>query len=191
MKNLFIYSLLLFCVVSVKAQEETQEVTQLDAVTINYQNDILSNVDDDTFLVREEHAGEFSANPIKFMQENFDIQSYISLEQDKSNNLRHNDSYRVKFSTNKGYLEAIFSRDGELKRTAQNFKNILVPSDIRKALYSNYKGWEMVKNRYTASGTSDKIDKEQYRIKLKNGNKSQIVKIVPDRMGSDIVTLDK
>ena len=127
MKNLFIYSLLLFCVVSVKAQEETQEVTQLDAVTINYQNDILSNVDDDTFLVREEHAGEFSANPIKFMQENFDIQSYISLEQDKSNNLRHNDSYRDKYSTNKGYVEAIFSRDGEWKRNAQLFKKILVP----------------------------------------------------------------
>ena len=48
----------------------------------------------------------------------------------------------------------------------------------------------MVKNTYTASGKSDQIDKELYRIKLKNGNKSQIVKIVPDRMGSDVVVRD-
>src|SRR5680860_1232900 len=80
--------------------------------------------------------------------------------------------------------------DGELTKTAQKFKNIPLPFNLRRELYTSYKGWNMVKNTYTASGKSDQIDKELYRIKLKNGNRSQIVKIVPERMGSDIVARD-
>jgi len=189
MKNVFIYSLLLFFVVSVNAQE----VTKLKATTVTFETDEISYVDNNAFLVRESYAGEFSENPIKFMNENFDIQSFISyMDQKKSTDLQksNNESYRVKFSSDKGYLEAVFSKDGELTGTTQNFKNILVPSDIRTELYANYKGWNMVKNTYTASGKSDHKDKELYRIKLKNGNRSQIVKIVPDRLGSDIVARD-
>jgi hypothetical protein len=189
MKNLIIYSLLLLCVVSVKAQE----ITKLEATTITFEpfvTDVISYLDNNTFIVRESKVGEFSANPIEFMKENFDIQNFISyLDLKKNTDLQksHFESYRVTFSSDKGYLEAKFSRDGELTDTAQNFKNILVPLNVRRELYTNYKGWNMVKNTYTASGKSDQIDKELYRIKLKNGNKSQIVKIVPDRMGSDIV----
>ncbi len=190
MKNVFIYSLLLFFVVSVKAQE----VTQLEATTVTFEpfvTDVISYLDNNSFIVKENHAGEFTKNPIKFMEQNFDIQNFISyLDKKKSTDLQksHYESYRVTFSSNKGHLEAKFSKDGELTETAQNFKNILVPLNVRRELYTNYKGWNMVKNTYTASGKSDQIDKELYRIKLKNGNKSQIVKIVPDRMGSGIVT---
>jgi len=193
MKNLIIYSLLLFFVVSVKAQE----VTQLEETTVTFKSigfDVVSNLDNYSFIVKENHAGEFSKNPINFMKENFDIQSFISfLDRQNRSHLRKTDyeSYGVTFSSSKGYLEAKFSKDGELVETSQNFKNILVPLNVRRELYRSYKGWNMVKNNYTASGKSDQIDKELYRIKLKNGNKSQIVKIVPERMGSDIVAIEQ
>jgi hypothetical protein len=181
---------LLFCVVSVKAQE----ITQLEETNVTFQP-FVTNVDSYndnsfSFMVDENYAGEFSNNPIEFMKANFDIQSLISFLDERNNNgLQKNyyGSYLVTFSTNKGDLVAKFSTDGELEETSQNFKNILVPSDIRRELYRSYKGWNMVKNTYTASGDSDKIDKELYRIKLRNGNKSKIVKIVPNRMESDIV----
>ncbi len=192
MKNVIFYSLLLLCVFSVKAQE----VTQLEATTITFEpfvTDVISYLDNNAFIVKENVAGEFTKNPIKFMKENFDVQNFISyLDQKKSTDLQKSnyESYRVTFSSSKGHLEAKFSKDGELTETAQNFKNILVPLNVRRELYTSYKGWNMVKNTYTASGDGDQIDKEMYRIKLKNGNKSQIVKIVPDRMGSDIVLRD-
>jgi len=189
MKNVIFYSLLLLCVVSIKAQE----VTKLKATTVTFVTDGISYLDDNVFIVRENYSGEFSENPVKFMKENFDIQSYISyLDLKKGTDVQksNNESYDVTFSTNKGDLVAKFSKDGELVETSQNFKNILVPSNIREELYTNYKGWNMVKNTYTASGKSDQLDKEMYRIKLKNGNKSQIVKIAPDRMGSGIVARD-
>jgi hypothetical protein len=193
MKNLFIYSLLLFWVVSFNAQE----VTQLEETNVTFLP-YVTNIDsynDNSFLVKveENYAGEFSKNPIKFMKENFDIHSLISFLDEHSNSgiqKRDYESYQVTFSTNKGDLVAKFSNDGELEETSQSFKNILVPLNVRRDLYANYKGWYMVKNSYTASGKSDQIDKELYRIKLKNGNRSQIVKIVPDRMGSGIVSRD-
>jgi len=195
MKNVIFYSLLLLCFVSVKAQE----VTQLEATTVTFITDGISHMGNDAFIVRENYAGEFSENPFKFMNQNFDIKSYISylelktyLELKRSMNPQksHNESYEVTFSTNKGDLVAKFSKDGELVETSQNFKNILIPSNIREELYASYKGWSMVKNTYKASGKSDQIDKEQYRIKLKNGNRSQIVKIVPNKAGSDVVARD-
>jgi len=193
MKNLFIYSLLLFCVVSVKAQE----ITLLEETKVTFQP-YVTNVNsylDNSFsvIVDENYTGEFSENPIEFMKKNFDIQSFISfLDKRNSNGLQKSDYdyYQVTFSTNKGDLVAKFSKEGELEETSQNFKNILVPSDIRRELYRSYKGWNMVKNTYTASGKSDQIDKELYRIKLKDGHRSQIVKIVPDRMRSDIVAIE-
>jgi hypothetical protein len=193
MKNVIFYSLLLLCVVSVKAQD----ITQLEETTVTFQP-FVTNLDsylDDSFLVmvEENYAGEFSKDPIKFMKENFDIHSFISYLDEHSNSglqKRDHDYYRVTFKTDKGDLVAKFSKDGELEETSQSFKNILVPLNVRRDLYANYKGWNMVKNSYTASGKSDQIDKELYRIKLKNGNRSQIVKIVPDRMRSDIVSRD-
>jgi len=192
MKNLFIYSLLLFCVVSVNAQE----VIKLKTTTVTFEpfvTDVISYLDNHAFIVKESVAREFTANPIKFMKENFDVQNFISyMDQRKSADLQksHYESYRVTFSSSKGRLEAKFSKDGELTETAQNFKNILLPLNVRRELYTSYKGWNQVNNTYTASGKSDKIDKELYRIKIKNGNMSRIVKIVPDRMGRDIVVRD-
>lgn len=192
MKNVIIYSLLLFWVVSAKAQE----VTQLEQTTISFEpfvTDVISYLDNHSFMIKEDYAVEFSENPINFMKENFNIKSFITyLDGRKSTDLQKSyyESYQVTFSSNKGYLDAKFSKDGELEETAQNFKNILLPLNVRRELYTSYKGWNQVKNTYTASGKSDQIDKELYRIKIKNGNRSQIVKIVPDRMGRDIVVRD-
>lgn len=189
MKNVIIYLLLLFWVVSVSAQE----VTQLKETKVTFEpfvTDVISYLDNHSFMVKENYAGEFSKNPINFMKKNFDIKNFISyLNQNESTNFQisHYESYQVTFSSNKGSLNAKFSKDGKLEETSQNFKNILLPLDVRRELYTSYKGWNQVKNSYTASGKSDQIDKELYRIKIKNGNRSQIVKIVPDRMGSGIV----
>lgn len=192
MKTVLIYSLLLFCVVSVNAQE----ITKLEETTVTFrpsETDVITYLDNHSFIVNENYAGEFSKNAIKFMKENLDIQNFISyLDQKKSTGLQksHYESYDVTLTSNKGYLNAKFSKDGELEETAQNFKNILLPLNVRRELYTSYKGWNMVKNTYTASGKSDQIDRELYRIKIKNGNRSQIVKIVPDRIGSEMVVRD-
>ncbi|HSP82264.1 MAG TPA: hypothetical protein VLN72_00875, partial [Gillisia sp.] len=106
----------------------------------------------------------------------FDIHPFI--KQLRGSNY---DSYMVEFRNSKGYLEANFDRKGALVSTSQKFKNIALPLAVSRELVTKHKGWVMTKNIYVASGKGDLVDKELYRITLKNGKSTQNVKIIPDR----------
>ena len=181
MKTLIFYSIL-FCFA---AMGQAQVVTQLDEARISINPlavKISSNVNDEVLSISEEYPGEFWANPIGFMEDKFDINDFIS-----SLDVKDVDSYLVTFKTNKGYLEADFSKDGDLTSTNQQFKDILLPLELRQRLYENNQGWTMIKNSYSAKGTGDRVDKEIYRVKLQYGNKTRRVKMVPSIVGSSKV----
>ncbi|MCZ2845694.1 MAG: hypothetical protein O2U61_04250 [Candidatus Bathyarchaeota archaeon] len=48
---------------------------------------------------------------------------------------------------------------------------------LRRTLYAEYKGWEMVKNKYVAIGTGEVIDRGVYVIDLLKGTEKQRIKI--------------
>lgn len=127
--------------------------------------------------VKESYSGEFHENPIAFMKNNFDSKSFIEYAGKDGF-----DAYTVTFKSKKGTLEAKFGEDGELLNTRQNYKNILVSEEMRYYLYKNYKGWEIVKNKYVASGNGDQIGKEIYQFKFKKGNKRKSVKVKPEEL---------
>ena len=97
-------------------------------------------------------------------------------------------SYDVGLQSLKGALMANFDRNGVLLTTAQKFKNIPLPLAISRLLVKDHKGWAMTKNSYVASGKGDVLNKELYRITLKNGKNTQNIKIVPDRLPSGLVS---
>ncbi len=152
---------------------------RVDARTVK----IINEGEDLKYVVLEEYSGQFLKNPITFMRENFDIQPFI--EQMKGENY---DSYLVEFRNNKGYLEANFNSKGVLLGTAQKFRNIPLPLAVSRQILTDHTGWAMTKNLYVATGNGDAIDKEFYRITLKNGKNTQNIKIVPDRSGRGLVS---
>lgn len=170
--------ILLFFVLCGIATMKAQEVIQLDEARINF---ALDEITIDTELnsvrisVKEAYTGEFHENPIRFMKEKFDFNSFL----DAVVNKEDFDEYLVTFNTRKGFLEALYSNDGELVRTYQIFKDIVLPPAVRNQLYNGNKGWTMISNKYVASGRSDRLDREVYKIRLENGNKRKSVKIVP------------
>ena len=151
------------------------QVIQLDEAKVTNTAKILSD-GDSRYIVLEDYNSQFMKNPIGFMKENFDIHLFIEDMEDQGY-----DFYVVEFRNRKGYLVANFDDRGELLSTSQRFKNIPLPHAISRELVSDYKGWSMTKNLYVASGKGDALDKEQYKITLKNGKSSQTVKIIPDR----------
>lgn len=178
MKNLFFCLLLLVSGALVQAQ-----VIELEEAKVNF----YPEVEDNTFhyVVNENYSGEFSKDPIAFMKANFDIQDFMLSVKD-----RNYDSYEVTFTNKKGYFEARFSKDGELLDTRQEFKNIAVPPDIREELYRSHKGWAMVKNKYSARGTADVVEKELYKIKLERGKDKKNIKLDPRTLRStEVVSL--
>jgi hypothetical protein len=169
--------LILFLLVGMGAMQ-AQKVIQLGEAHVGYNPDAIvidSDLNFAGFIVKENYLGEFSKNPILFMKQNFDCKAILS----SVNNADDFDEYLVTFKSNKGYLEAVYTNEGNLVKTHQVFKDKLLPLDLRRQVFTNYQGWTMVSNKYVASGKLDRIDKEYYKIKLENGNKSRNIKIVP------------
>ena len=175
MKTLNFYLLLLSCVFSVNAQQTNQpenageEIRPIELVPT-------SNMHTYKCIVDAAYTKAFTENAIAFVEENFSIHDdYLPLVK----NHKHV-SYLVTFANAHGFLEVTYNQKGEPIRTRQRFRNIIVPQNIRHELYKKYKGWRMVKNTYKALGGNSGLEKEVYRIKLKKGKKSQIVKIDPN-----------
>jgi hypothetical protein len=174
MKNLF---LLLF-IMGIFNYGQSQ-IIQLEETDIRFSPKIqkVSAVNDGlVFKVNEEHAGEFSKNPISFMKRNFDIHSFIKELEGEVYNY-----YDVEFRTQKGNLSARFSNIGELLSTKQNFQNVALPRDIAKGLVRDHNGWIMTSNNYKALGDGNGILKEKYIVKLKRDNQRKTLRITPQR----------
>jgi len=155
-----------------------QEIIQLDEARLNFNPDAIEvNTDLGTIkcIVKENYVGEFSKNPIQFMKQNFDFKEFLSAVL----NAKEFDEYVVTFNSKKGYLEAIYTNEGEIVQTLQKFNDKVLPLDLRRQVYTSNQGWTMVSNKYVASGRNDKIDKEYYKIKMENGSKSKSIKVVP------------
>lgn len=154
---------------------QAQKVTQLKEARVYFPKiELSSNLNNLEVMVKEDYAGQFSENPIKFMETNFNIQDIIgSLESGDY------DQIDVTFKSRKGFLLASFDTKGELLKTTQRFNDIALPNELCRELYQNYKGYTIVKNKYVASGLGNTINKHHYLVTLKNGNDKQRVKLVP------------
>lgn len=162
-----------------------QEITELEETNIGFTPISLAetdNSDEYRYIVNDGIAKEFILNPIGFVESYFDIDSFIEQVEDKNYH-----TYLVRFSHDKGYLEADYSKDGELKRTRQSFKDIPLPLAVRNELWRQTEGWTMVKNTYRSLGKGNLLDKEIYRIKVVQNDKSKIIKIDPKKIGEERV----
>ena len=171
MKAIMCYLFILCCAFSVKAQ-----VIELAPANLKYSKTsfVQTGLNEYQLRITEEYAGQFSSNPIAYVKKNFDINGFIAAIDNNDY-----DSFEVNFKSSKGFLNALYDKKGNLVSTFQEFKNIYVPKDIRDDLYSNYKGWTMVKNKYVASGKLDRIDKAEYRMRLERGKEHKNIKMTP------------
>lgn len=182
MKTLIVLLLTVCGITTVQAQT----LTQLEETKVEFTPYTIiptSDLDSYEVVVTESYVGQFSKNALKFIKENFNAKQLI-----QAIYVPGHDSYLISFKSSKGYLDATYSKDGKLEKTYQKFQNIALPYDIRNQIYISHKGWTMTKNTYVASGKMNMINKEFYRIKLENGNKSQNIKIYPGSSAQSVAT---
>ncbi len=152
-----------------------QEVTVLDEARIVYaplSATITQQGDSYIYKINEGHNEQFAKDPIAFMKANFNIHNFIAEVANKNY-----DSYQVTFKSTNGLLVADYDKKGELLNTRQNFKNVVLPLDIRRDLHNTYKGWTLVKTKYTAKTKGEIIDKATYSVSLANGKQKENLKI--------------
>ncbi len=183
MKTLFFSLLLIVVTTFSQAQEIQLEEAKVGFAPLD--SKITRDGDSFSYKVTETYTGEFSKDPIAFMKANFDIGNFIA-----ANANEDYDSYLVTFTSSKGYLSADFDRDGNLVKTFQKFKDIVLPLDIRREVYMANKGWVMTHNRYIAHGNGEILEKESYQIKLENGNQKRTLKLDPRASGTSVALID-
>lgn len=180
MKTL-IFSLLL---IAVTTFSQAQEITQLEEAKVGFaplDTKITRDGDNFSYKVSEAYTGEFSKDAIAFMKANFDINNFIA----EVNNDDY-DSYVITLRSSNGLLTADFDKEGNLVRTFQKFKDIVLPLDVRREVYIANKGWTMTENKYIASGRGEILEKETYKIKLENGNQKRSMKLDPRASGTSV-----
>lgn len=174
MKRVILFLFILCGFTTMKGQDviqldEARLSVDLDAITVD------TELGEIRCVVKEAYTGEFSSDPIRFMKEKFDFKEFITAIV----NSDEFEEYLVTFNSSKGFLEAIYTNEGELVSTYQTFKDTFLPPAVRNQLYLENKGWTAISNKYVASGRNDQIDKEVYKIRIENGNKKKTVKIIP------------
>lgn len=125
MKTLFIYLVLVMWAGVVQAQE----ITELKEAKVGFaplSSEVIRDGNNFSFNVKETYTGEFEANPIAFMTAYFDIHNFINEVQKEEY-----DGYQVTFRSKKGHLKADFDEKGNLEKTSERFKNIVLPASQR------------------------------------------------------------
>ncbi|MCH4824244.1 hypothetical protein ML462_13785 [Gramella lutea] len=177
-----IFSLLL---IAVTTFSQAQEITQLEEAKVGFapfDTKVTRSGDSFIYTVNESYAGEFTKDAIGFMKAHFDIDNFIAEFEGEY------DNYLVSLRSSKGFLNADFDKDGNLVKTYQKFKDIVLPLDVRREVYMANKGWTMTQNKYIASGRGELIEKEVYKIKLENGSSKKSVKIDPRASGTSVAS---
>ncbi len=139
------------------------QITELSEVVVSVNYKYLNAIDN-----------QETAVPVKMLQEK------VALYDVKKSELYRDeyDTYTVSFFIPDGKIVAAYDKDGKIMRTIERFKNIKLPYNVTRAIVKRFPNWKMVNDVYKVN-YHDKsgIIKNQYKVKLENGDKKMTVKV--------------
>lgn len=86
------------------------------------------------------------------------------------------DSYYVSFYIPEGRILAAYDKDGKLIRTAEKFKDVAIPSAVRKSIAERFPNWKIAKDVYLVTYHDTKGVTKRYKFLLENGDKRMRIK---------------
>lgn len=84
--------------------------------------------------------------------------------------------YFISFYIPDGEILAAYDQDGKLLRTAEKFKNVSVPSEVRNAVVKRFPNWSLTQDVYLVNYNEGKGAKKVYKFILENGDKRMRIK---------------
>lgn len=86
-------------------------------------------------------------------------------------------TYYVTFDLPEGKILAAYDSDGRLLRTAEKFKNTVLPKAVGQAVVTKYPGWRVAEDVYLVNFHDRKGTTKTYKLLLENGDKRMKVKM--------------
>ena len=113
------------------------------------------------------------AQPIRLLENkaaSYDIKNSEFYEDDF-------DEYYITFYLPSGYVLATYDKEGKLLRTAERFKNVILPKAVSQSLYNAYPDWSIPKDVYLVTYENEAGATKVWKVLLKQGDKRMKVKL--------------
>lgn len=91
-----------------------------------------------------------------------------------------NETYLVTMEVKNGSLAATYNENGKLIRVVENYKNVVLPSEVIYSIYKNFPEWTIVNDKFLYSQTEGDIIKKQYNVKIKKNDDVRKLVVSPD-----------
>jgi hypothetical protein len=90
------------------------------------------------------------------------------------------ENYLVTMKIKNGSLAATYNENGKLIRVVENYKNVVLPSEVIYAIYRNYPEWTIINDKFLYTQTEGDIQKKQYNVKIKKNKEIRKLVVRPD-----------
>lgn len=162
MKNIWIFLIAFGLTSPLFAQNiKTEELSEVTVHATNYK------------YLNSMNTREVSSVPVELLVQkvaSFDLKNSEFYQDDY-------DLYHITFYIPEGKILAAFDKEGKLLRTAERFRDINLPTTVKKTVLASYPGWKITKDIYLVTYHNEKGANKRYKLKLKKGKKNLRVKI--------------
>lgn len=90
------------------------------------------------------------------------------------------ETYLVTMEVKNGSLAATYNENGKLIRVVENYKNVVLPSNVIYSIYKNFPDWMIVNDKFLYTQTEGDIVKKQYNVKIKKNDDVRKLVVRPD-----------
>lgn len=77
-------------------------------------------------------------------------------------------------------MAATYNEKGKLIRVVENYKNVILPSQVIYSIYKNFPEWTIVNDKFLYTQTDGDIVKKQYNVKIKKNDDIRKLVVRPD-----------
>lgn len=90
------------------------------------------------------------------------------------------EEYLVVMEVKNGSLTATYNEKGKLVRVVEQFKNVVLPSEVIYSIYRTYPGWTIVNDSFLYTQEDGDIIKKQYNVKIKKDKETVKLLVRPN-----------
>ena len=105
-------------------------------------------------------------------------EKFISYDLGKEN--EGYEEYLLVMKGKNGELAATYDEKGKLTRVVENYKNVILPSQVIYSIYRTYPKWTIVNDKFLYTQEAGDVLKKQYNVKIKKGKEVKRIVVKSD-----------
>lgn len=90
------------------------------------------------------------------------------------------EEYLLVMKGKNGELAATYDENGKLTRIVENYKNVILPTQVIYSIYKAYPKWTIVNDKFLYTQEAGDVIKKQYNVKIKKDKEVKRIVIKSD-----------